>query len=69
MQSDSPLPPQSQPTPPGQPGILEEMAALTGLFNPEIIWEEETLLDDMDEQDSLHPGRPGAPAELSPDQP
>jgi len=50
MQSDSPLPP--QPTPPTEPSILEEMAALTGLFNPEIIWKEEELLDDMDEQEA-----------------
>jgi hypothetical protein len=50
MQPDSPLPP--QPTPATEPSILEEMAALTGLFNPEIIWKEEELLDDMDAQDA-----------------
>lgn len=48
MQPDSPLPPNSNP--PTEPSILEEMAALTGLFNPETIWKEEELLDDMDEQ-------------------
>ncbi|MDO7885451.1 hypothetical protein [Hymenobacter cheonanensis] len=50
MQPDSPLPP--NPNPPAEPSILEEMAALTGLFNPEIIWKEEELLDDMDEQEA-----------------
>lgn len=48
MQPDSPLPP--TPTPPTEPSTLEEMAALTGLFNPEIIWKKEELLDDMEEQ-------------------
>jgi hypothetical protein len=61
MQPDSPLPPAT--TPPTEPSILEEMAALTGLFNPEIIWREEELLDDMDEQEAQ---RAAAPA---PDQP
>ena len=50
MQPDSPLPPST--TPPTEPSILEEMAALTGLFNPEIIWKEEELLDDMNEQEA-----------------
>jgi hypothetical protein len=50
MQPDSSLPPNA--TPPTEPSILEEMAALTGLFNPEIIWKEEELLDDMDEQEA-----------------
>lgn len=50
MQPNSPTPP--QPTPPTEPSILEEMAALTALFNPEIIWKEEELLDDMDEQEA-----------------
>jgi hypothetical protein len=50
MQPDSPLPPHS--TPATEPSILEEMAALTGLFNPEIIWKEEQLLDEMDEQEA-----------------
>jgi hypothetical protein len=49
MQPDSPLPP--QPTPPTEPSILEEMAALTGLLNPEIIWKEEEMLDDLDGQE------------------
>ena len=50
MQPDSSTPPQS--TPPTEPSILEEMAALTALFNPEIIWKEEELLDTMDEQEA-----------------
>jgi hypothetical protein len=31
------------------------MAALTGLFNPEIIWKKEELLDDLDEQEATPP--------------
>jgi len=31
--------------------VLEELAALTGLFNPETIWHEEEKLDDMDDQE------------------
>ena len=50
MQPDSTTPP--QPTPPTEPSLLEEMVALTGLFNPERIWQEEALLDDMDEQEA-----------------
>lgn len=56
MQPDSPLPPQS--TPPTEPSILEEMAALTGLFNPEKIWQEEELLDDIDEQEAARGAEP-----------
>jgi hypothetical protein len=67
MQPDSPLPPQS--TPLTQPSILEEMAALTGLFNPEIIWKEEELLDDMDEQEAQRATAPAAPTEPAIDQP
>ena len=50
MEPDSPLLPHA--TPPTEPSILEEMAALTGLFNPEIIWKKEELLDDLDEQEA-----------------
>ena len=46
MQPDSP-----HPTPPTEPSVLEELAALTGLFNPETIWHEEEKLDDMDDQE------------------
>ena len=41
-----------QPTLPTEPSILEEIAALSGLFNPERIWQEEALLDDMDKQEA-----------------
>lgn|GEM_PF-2202342 len=51
MQPDSSLPP--QPTPHPEPSLLEEMTALTGLFNPEIIWHEEEKIDDLDEQAEL----------------
>jgi len=56
MQPDSPLPPQS--TPPAEPSLLEEMAALTGLLNPEIIWQEEAMLDTLDEQEAQRAAAP-----------
>ena len=59
MQPDSPLPPQS--TPPAEPSLLEEMAALTGLFNPEIIWKEEAMLDTLDEQEAQRAAAPTPP--------
>ena len=61
MQPHSPLPPQS--TPPAEPSILEEMAALTGLFNPELIWKEEEILDTMDEQEAQRAAEPPHPTE------
>lgn len=64
MQPDSPLPPDTNP--PTEPSMLEEMAALTGLFNPEVIWKEEAILDTLDEQDAA--GTP-APAAPTPEQP
>jgi len=50
MQPDSPTPP--QPTPPTEPSMLDDMTALTALFNPEIIWKKEELLDTMAEQEA-----------------
>jgi hypothetical protein len=35
---------------PTEPSMLEDMAALTGLFNPELIWRKEEVLDKLDEQ-------------------
>ena len=67
MQPDSPTPP--QPTPHTEPSILEEMAALTALFNPEIIWKEEELLDTMDEQEAQRLAAAPDPAAPTPDQP
>lgn len=52
------------PTPPEQPAadpLLEELAALTGLFNPERIWQEEELLDDMEEKEAQSSAEPAAP--------
>jgi len=66
MTPDSPLPP--QPTPPAAPSLLEEMAALTGLLNPEIIWQEEALLDTLDEQDAQRAAAPPAPTDPPADQ-
>jgi len=48
MQPDSPLPPDAEL--PTEPSILEDLIALTSLFNPEQIWREEELLDKLDEQ-------------------
>jgi hypothetical protein len=48
---------------------LEEMAALTGLFNPEKIWQEEELLDDIDEQEAARGAEPAPSAEPTTDQP
>jgi hypothetical protein len=42
--------------------VLEELATLTGLFNPETIWHEEEKLDDMDDQE-LARQAPPAPAD------
>ncbi|GAA4508755.1 hypothetical protein GCM10023172_41390 [Hymenobacter ginsengisoli] len=67
MQPDSPLPPDTNPR--TEPSILEEMAALTGLFNPEIIWQEEEILDDMDEQDAASAAEHAAPTGPATDQP
>lgn len=63
MQPDSPLPPDTNP--PTEPSMLEEMAALTGLFNPEIIWKEEVILDTLDEQAATSAPPPANP---TPDQ-
>jgi hypothetical protein len=67
MQPDSPLPPHS--TPPTEPSILEEMAALTGLLNPEIIWKEEELLDDLDGPETQDPAKSAALTEPTTDHP
>lgn len=60
MQPDPTLPPNTNL--PTEPGILEELAALTGLFNPEIIWKEEELLDDLDEQAARQAAEADKPA-------
>ncbi len=46
----NPLPPDAEK--PTEPSLLEELAALTGLFNPTNIWHEEEILDTMDEQEA-----------------
>ncbi len=48
MQPDSPLPPDAER--PTEPSVLDDLVALTGLFNPEQIWREEEILDKLDEQ-------------------
>ena len=58
------------PRPPEPPDdhLLEDLAALTDLLNPERIWQEEQQLDDLnesraDEGQTPTPLAPGAPAE------
>ena len=60
MQDHSPDP---TPETPADDHLLEELAALTGLFNPTIIWQQEELLDDMDEQatQETQPKKPSPP--------
>jgi len=64
MQPDSDLPPR-----PTEPDFLEEMAALTGLFNPEIIWQEEAMLDTLDQQEAARANEPAELSEPAADQP
>ena len=51
------------PEPPADDHLLEHLAALTGLLNPERIWQEEQQLDELDESqaDERHPPAPAAP--------
>jgi hypothetical protein len=52
MDTNSPLPPADA----GQPAdnhLLEDLAAMTGLFNPEVLWHTEEKLDDLIAQDEL----------------
>jgi len=37
------------PEQPAEDHLLEDLAAFTGLFNPEIIWQEKELLDGQEE--------------------
>ncbi|WP_151085726.1 hypothetical protein [Hymenobacter baengnokdamensis] len=63
MQTDS-APSASANEQPADDHLLEDLAALTSLFNPVEIWHEEEKLDDLDEkpsQEALHP--PVAPAD------
>lgn len=54
------LPP--RPEQPADDHFLEDLAAMTGLFNPERIWQEEELLDDLEEKEATPPGKPVEPA-------
>lgn len=36
--------------PPAEDQWLENLASVTGLFNPEVIWQEEEQLDDLEQQ-------------------
>lgn len=31
--------------------LLEDLASLTGLFNPEVIWQEEQQLEELEQQE------------------
>ncbi len=61
-----PLPPDAeQPT---ETSLLDDLAALTSLFNPEVIWHEEEVLDKLDEQAAQEASAaPTTPAPASPD--
>jgi hypothetical protein len=62
-----PLPSNASADQPTEPSMLDDMVALTGLFNPELIWHEEEALDKLDEQaaqeaaDTAAPTVPPAP--------
>ncbi|MGI4867441.1 MAG: hypothetical protein ACRYFZ_26215 [Janthinobacterium lividum] len=56
---DPQLPP--RPAQPADDHLLEELAALTGLFNPERIWQEEEILDDMEQQETPPSTKPTEP--------
>lgn len=55
--------------PPADDHLLEDLAAVTGLLNPERIWQEEQQLDDLDEaQDEQGlPPDPSAPGSRAAD--
>ena len=42
------LPPDPAQQPATDDHFLEDMAALTGLFNPEVIWQKEMQLEDLE---------------------
>ncbi|RZL02322.1 MAG: hypothetical protein EOO62_22675 [Hymenobacter sp.] len=65
MQTDSSLP-SSDANRPTDDHLLEELAALTGLFSPEVLWHTEEKLDELTEQEEL--AKKAKPA-LNPDIP
>ncbi|RZK31849.1 MAG: hypothetical protein EOO63_03090 [Hymenobacter sp.] len=52
MHTDSSLPPANT-NQPANDHLLEELAALTGLFSPEVLWHTEEKLDDLTTQQRL----------------
>lgn len=52
MQTESSLPP-ADTNSPADDHLLEELAALTSLFSPEVLWHTEEKLDDLTEQAEL----------------
>lgn len=54
----TPLPPDDSQQSHESDGLLEELASLTGLFNPERIWQQEGKLDDLREQQQPKPDEP-----------
>ena len=43
---------------PGEDHFLEDLAALAGLLNPEVIWQQEIRLDKMAEEEARLPAKP-----------
>ncbi|GAB3636956.1 hypothetical protein GCM10027422_25460 [Hymenobacter arcticus] len=52
MQTNPSLPPQDADKP-ADDHLLEELAALTGLFSPSVLWHNEEKLDALLEQEAL----------------
>lgn len=68
MDTNDSLPPADA----GQPAndhLLEDLAALTGLFSPAVLWHTEEKLDDLIEQDELAERTKLQPPALEPEQP
>jgi len=47
-----------RPEQPADDHFLEDLAAMTGLFNPGQIWQQEELLDDMEEKEATPLNKP-----------
>jgi hypothetical protein len=46
------LPPNPNATPPADDHLLEDLVSFTGLFNPEVLWQQEEKLDDLEDQEA-----------------
>ena len=68
MQTDSSSP-SSDANRPADDHLLEELAALTGLFSPEVLWHTEEKLDELTEQEELTKKAKAQQSTLDPEQP